>query len=186
MTTQRSEVEPGHSVFTLRCDVDAFLEQKVDDASPAEFAAPHKSRLQLGVCCIRLQRYSADRWLFPACQLSSKWRFARSRSHGIRGWDRPDLWRCGPTLIRAPVEWSEVAIVVPARVIPIEAECVEMTRRRFRERQTWIGRMQSIVDVQRLRRIRDARHSLTTLFEHFRNRYRTQESVFLDLNGSRF
>src|SRR5205085_6442202 len=88
--------------------------------------------------------------------------------------------------IRAPVEWSEVAIVVPARVIPIEAECVEMTRRRFRERQTWIGRMQRIVDVQRLRRIRDARHSLTTLFEHFRNRYRTPESVFLELNGSRF
>jgi len=38
------------------------------------------------------------------------------------------------SLIGTPVEWSEVAVVVPARVIPIEAECVEVTRRRFRER----------------------------------------------------
>jgi len=42
-------------------------------------------------------------------------------------------------------------VVVPARVIPIEAECVEMTRRRFRKCETLIGRMQCIVDVQQLR-----------------------------------
>jgi len=45
--------------------------------------------------------------------------------------------------------------------------------------------MQCIVDVQRLRWVRNACHSLTTLFEDFRDRYRTPESIFLELNGSR-
>jgi hypothetical protein len=51
------------------------------------------------------------------------------------------------SLVRAPVEWREVSIVVAAGVVPIEAECVEMARCGMREREARVRRVHGVVYV---------------------------------------
>ena len=81
-----------------------------------------------------------------------------------------------------PVERREVSVVVAAGVIPIQAEDVQVTVCRFRQREAGIGGMESVVNVQRLTRFGSAGDAFNGLVEHARDGDRAFHAVLLKAN----
>src|SRR5215213_8296341 len=90
---------------------------------------------------------------------------ARSRSRSLSA-ERVSLAlspRRPPGLAITPVEWSKVAVVGTAGLIPVEAKDVQMAVGRLRQREARVRWMRTIVDVQRLPLLDGARHTFNGL-----------------------
>lgn len=85
-------------------------------------------------------------------------------------------------LARLPVEWCKVAIILATCVVPVDSKSVQVTACRLRQSEAGVGRMDGVVEIQRLALLDWAGNTLDGLVEHARDGHRATHIILLEVD----